>query len=93
MRAAGSGLGAAGFIVHDDTACMVEVARQISRFLFVESSGQCPPCKLGGEQITERLTRIQNGVGPPELLEWRRFAVAGVEDDGRLDWRKLGEES
>jgi NADH:ubiquinone oxidoreductase subunit F (NADH-binding) len=63
MKAAGSGLGAAGFIVYDDTACMVEVARQFSQFLFVESCGQCPPCKLGAEQITERLARIENGAG------------------------------
>ncbi len=43
---AGSGMGAAGFAVYDDTACMVHVAHQYSRFLWVESCGQCPPCKL-----------------------------------------------
>src|SRR5438445_708683 len=46
MQAAGSGLGAAGFVVYDDTACMVEVARMLSRFLYVESCGQCLPCKF-----------------------------------------------
>ncbi len=47
MARAGSGLGAAGFIVYDETACMVEVAAQFSRFLWVESCGQCTACKLG----------------------------------------------
>jgi len=42
---AGGGLGAAGFIVYDDTACMVEVARIFSRFLWIESCGQCLCCK------------------------------------------------
>ncbi|MBW3537172.1 MAG: hypothetical protein KY395_05285, partial [Actinobacteria bacterium] len=55
---AGSGLGAAGFIVYDDTACMVEVARLFSRFLYVESCGQCPPCKRGSGEITERLAAL-----------------------------------
>jgi len=58
----GSGLGSAGLIVYDDTACMVEVAATLSRFLAVESCGQCPPCKLGTAEITaalERLVRLE----------------------------------
>ncbi|HMC52037.1 MAG TPA: NADH-ubiquinone oxidoreductase-F iron-sulfur binding region domain-containing protein [Acidimicrobiales bacterium] len=61
MSGIGSGLGAAGFAVYDDTACMVEVARAFSRFLAVESCGQCPPCKLGSGQITAVLERLQAG--------------------------------
>lgn len=63
FAAIGSGLGAGGFIVFDDEACMVEVARQFSRFLYVESCGQCPACKLGTGAITERLARIEAGEG------------------------------
>ena len=63
FRAIGSGMGAAGFIVYDDTACMVEVARLLSRFLSIESCGQCPPCKLGSTAITDALTRLEGGVG------------------------------
>ena len=54
----GSGLGSAGFIVYDDTTCMVEVAAMLSRFLSVESCGQCSPCKLGTAAITDSLDRI-----------------------------------
>jgi len=63
FEAIGSGMGSAGFIVYDDTACMIEVARTFSRFLFVESCGQCPPCKLGSGEITTRLERIEAGAG------------------------------
>jgi NADH-quinone oxidoreductase subunit F len=59
MAAIGSGLGAVGFAVYDDTACMVEVAYQYSRFLWIESCGQCPPCKLGTQEITHRLNEIE----------------------------------
>ena len=61
FQAIGSGMGAAGFIVYDDTACMVEVARLFSRFLYVESCGQCPACKLGSSEITDRLTQLEGG--------------------------------
>ena len=53
----------AGFIVYDDTACMVEVAYQLSRFLYIESCGQCPPCKIGSGEITDRLERLEPGCG------------------------------
>lgn len=58
----GSGLGAAGFFVLDDRACMVEAARQLSTFLWVESCGQCPACKRGAAEITGRLDRLEAGL-------------------------------
>ena len=63
FAAVGSGMGAAGFIVHDDTACMVDAAYRLSRFLSIESCGQCPPCKIGSGEITARLERIETGAG------------------------------
>ena len=59
----GSGMGAAGFIVYDDTACMVDAAYRFSRFLSIESCGQCPPCKIGSGEITQHLQRIETGAG------------------------------
>jgi NADH-quinone oxidoreductase subunit F len=62
----GSAMGAAGYIVYDDTACMVDAAYRLSRFLYIESCGQCPPCKLGSGEITTRLERIEAGHGVDE---------------------------
>jgi NADH:ubiquinone oxidoreductase subunit F (NADH-binding) len=61
FEAIGSGMGSVGFIVLDDTACMVAAAWRASRFLSVESCGQCPPCKLGSTEITDRLGRLEAG--------------------------------
>jgi NADH-quinone oxidoreductase subunit F len=58
-----SGLGAVGFIVYDDTADMVAVARAVSRFLYVESCGQCPACKFGTGEVTAYLDHIATGQG------------------------------
>ena len=65
----GSGMGAAGFIVYDDTTCMVDAAYRLSRFLSIESCGQCPPCKLGSSAITEHLERIETGNGHESDLD------------------------
>ena len=57
MAAIGSGLGTASlFVVGDDTD-MTAVAAGISRFLAVESCGQCTPCKFDGLAIADSLTR------------------------------------
>ncbi len=83
LQAIGSGLGSAGFIVYDDTACMVEVAATLSRFLWVESCGQCPPCKLGSGNITEALERIREGHGVDADLGLIQRALAFVADGNR----------
>jgi NADH:ubiquinone oxidoreductase subunit F (NADH-binding) len=83
FAARGTGLGAAGFIVYDDSACMVEVARLFSRFLYVESCGQCPPCKLGSEDITARLERIEAGEADDDDIEVIGSWLGKVTDGAR----------
>ncbi len=63
LAAIGSGLGSAGFVFYDDSACMVEVARALSRFLYVESCGQCRSCKFGCSEITSALQSLVEGTG------------------------------
>jgi NADH-quinone oxidoreductase subunit F len=83
FTAHGTGLGAAGFIVYDDTACMVDVARMFSQFLSVESCGQCPPCKLGSGEITERLERIEHGSGTDDDVNRIGSWLGQVTDGSR----------
>jgi len=80
---AGSGLGAAGFIVYDDTACMVEVAAVFARFLWVESCGQCPPCKLGTGAISAALDDIAAGAGTDTSIELIHHWLPEVADANR----------
>jgi NADH-quinone oxidoreductase subunit F len=63
MRAVGTGLGSGGFVVYDDSACIVRATLAFSRFLYVESCAQCPACKHGTGAITDLLGRIDRGEG------------------------------
>lgn len=83
MQDARSGLGAGGFIVYDDSACMVEVAETLSRFLYVESCGQCLPCKLGTGDITEALERMRDGAGSERDLDVIEERLRIVADGNR----------
>jgi len=89
FRAIGSGMGACGFIVYDDTADMVGVAREFSRFLYVESCGQCPPCKFGSGEVTAYLERIERGEGTDRDIEVIGRRLEQVTDQNRCF---LGEE-
>jgi len=59
MAHVGAGLGSAGFLVFDDLTDWVAVAQGISRFLAVESCGQCQPCKDDGKTIAGVLDRLR----------------------------------
>jgi NADH:ubiquinone oxidoreductase subunit F (NADH-binding) len=69
MRETGSGLGSGGFVVVDDSACMVRATLAFCRFLSIESCAQCPACKDGSGEMVERLERIDRGEGSPEDLQ------------------------
>lgn len=83
MEAIGTGLGAAGFAVYDDTACMVKLAGVVSRFLYVESCNQCPACKLGTGEITAHLERIDRGEGTEHDVELIGARLRSVADANR----------
>ena len=58
MGAVGAGLGTGGLVVYDERTDPVELAAAVSRFLSVESCGQCPSCKLGTMAVTDLLDEL-----------------------------------
>jgi NADH:ubiquinone oxidoreductase subunit F (NADH-binding) len=78
-----SGLGAAGFVVYDDSADLLSVAREFSRFLAVVSCGQCPPCKIGSMEITDRLLAIEVGNGSERDVDIIAARLRTVTDANR----------
>jgi NADH:ubiquinone oxidoreductase subunit F (NADH-binding) len=83
MEAIGTGLGSCGFIVYDDTTSAVELARVLSRFLYVESCGQCPACKLGTGAITDQLDALLAGRAEGDEVEVIGARLRNVTDGNR----------
>ena len=80
MREVGSGLGAGGFAVYDDSTCIVEAARLFLRFLHVESCAQCPPCKLNSADLLAFFDAVVAGEDAGDLdvaLERARTVTDG----------------
>ncbi len=61
--ATGTMLGSGGFIVFDETACIVRNTWNFSRFYHHESCGQCSPCREGTGWMEKVLHRLEYGHG------------------------------
>ncbi|HVM05375.1 MAG TPA: NADH-ubiquinone oxidoreductase-F iron-sulfur binding region domain-containing protein [Acidimicrobiales bacterium] len=83
MQAIGSGVGSGGFIVLDDTVDMVALSAGVSRFLGVESCGQCQPCKLTGLALSEDLRTISHSDAGDHHLEQAKARAGNVADRAR----------
>lgn len=83
MTAAGTGLGSAGFIVVAEDSDMVAVAAGVSRFLAVESCGQCTHCKQDGAEIAALLGSLAMGTGRRDHLITIRKRLTTVADGAR----------
>ena len=83
MEAIGSGLGAEGFIVFDDTTDMAAVAHGVARFLAVESCGQCTPCKGDGLAIAGLLDAVRRSAADENTLAQIDEHLVTVTDEAR----------
>jgi NADH:ubiquinone oxidoreductase subunit F (NADH-binding) len=83
LDAIGSGLGSAGFIVFDDADDLTAVAAGVSRFLAVESCGQCTPCKQDGLQLSELMDKVCHSDAADHDLATLQKRVSTVTDGAR----------
>jgi NADH:ubiquinone oxidoreductase subunit F (NADH-binding) len=83
LEAVGGGLGSAGFIVLDDAVDIASVVHGVSRFLSVESCGQCTPCKQDGLAMTEVLDRLRSSIPEADDLDDLRARTATATDGAR----------
>lgn len=59
----GTMLGSGGFIVMDETTCIVRNLWNFTRFYHHESCGQCSPCREGTSWMEKVLHKIESGHG------------------------------
>jgi NADH-quinone oxidoreductase subunit F len=69
LKKAGTGLGSAGVIVVDDRTCMVAQTLKFCNFFKAESCGQCPPCRMGTNNLAALLAKIEEGAGTQKDLD------------------------
>jgi NADH:ubiquinone oxidoreductase subunit F (NADH-binding) len=61
LRAVGAHVGSGSVIVADDRACVVDLARVLTRFCADEACGKTIPCRIGTRRIAEIGERLAGG--------------------------------
>lgn len=79
IQKAGSGLGSGAVIVLDETVCIVNLLKRISKFYMHESCGQCTPCREGTGWLYRLVSDIEDGKGKMADLETLKRAAKNIE--------------
>lgn len=79
LKQVGSELGTGAIIVMDETTCMVEAARRLSKFFAHESCGRCTPCRIGSRRIFDILDRMEHGKGKTGDIELLLELAQGID--------------
>jgi NADH-quinone oxidoreductase subunit F len=61
LRAAGAHIGSGSVVVADDRACVVDLARLLTRFCASEACGKTIPCRIGTRRLVEIADRVIDG--------------------------------
>jgi NADH:ubiquinone oxidoreductase subunit F (NADH-binding) len=61
LRAAGAHVGSGSVIVADDRACIVDMARVLTRYCADEACGKTIPCRIGTRRLSEIGDRLAGG--------------------------------
>ncbi|HMA35339.1 MAG TPA: NADH-ubiquinone oxidoreductase-F iron-sulfur binding region domain-containing protein [Chloroflexia bacterium] len=73
LEPAGGTMGSGGYVVYDDSVCIVDMSRYFNRFNRYQSCGKCFPCRMGTKSLLDMTDRIAFGGGRPDDLDimWR----------------------
>jgi len=61
LRAVGAHIGSGSMVVADDRACVVDLARLLTRFCSSEACGKTIPCRIGTRRLVEIADRVAEG--------------------------------
>ena len=78
LRAAGAHVGSGSVVVADDRACIVDLARLLTRFCADEACGKTIPCRIGTRRLVEIADRVVDGPPAPDR---RRRSLADLSAD------------
>ncbi len=69
LREAGAHIGSGSVVVADDRACIVDLARLLTRFCAGEACGKTIPCRIGTRRLVEIADRMIDGRPRPTDLD------------------------
>jgi len=89
LREVGAHVGSGAIVAADERACVVDLARLLTRFCADEACGKTIPCRIGTRRISEIGDRIATGLPRPTDLQLLADLSADVVASGLCDHERL----
>ena len=89
IREAGAHIGSGSVIVADDRACVVDLARLLTRFCASEACGKTIPCRIGTRRLVEIADRAIDGRPRPTDLTLLVDLSADIVGSALCDHERL----
>ncbi|HEY7736351.1 MAG TPA: NADH-ubiquinone oxidoreductase-F iron-sulfur binding region domain-containing protein [Candidatus Limnocylindrales bacterium] len=89
LRAAGAHVGSGSVVAADDRACVVDLARLLTRFCADEACGKTIPCRIGTRRLLEIGDRIAEGRPRPDDPVLLADLAADIVGSGLCDHERL----
>ena len=89
LRAAGAHVGSGSVIVADERACVVDLARILTRFCADEACGKTIPCRIGTRRLSEIGDRLAAGTSRAGDLDLLADLAADIVGSALCDHERL----
>jgi NADH:ubiquinone oxidoreductase subunit F (NADH-binding) len=89
LRAVGAHIGSGSVVIADDRACVVDLARVLTRYCADEACGKTIPCRIGLRRLSEIADRIATGVPEADDVTLLGDLAHDVVASGLCDHERL----
>jgi NADH:ubiquinone oxidoreductase subunit F (NADH-binding) len=89
LRAAGAHVGSGGIVAVDERACVVDLARILTRYCADEACGKTIPCRIGLRRLSEIGERIVTGLPKPTDLQLLADLSHDIVESALCDHERL----
>ena len=89
LRAVDAHVGSGSIVVADERACIVDLARLLTRFCADQACGKTIPCRIGTRRLSEITDRIAAGTPRPTDVALAAELAADVVGSGLCDHERL----
>jgi NADH-quinone oxidoreductase subunit F len=89
LRAVGAHVGSGSIIAADQRACVVDLARLLTRFCADEACGKSIPCRIGLRRVSEIGDRVATGLPKPTDVQLLADLSSDIVGSGLCDHERL----
>jgi NADH:ubiquinone oxidoreductase subunit F (NADH-binding) len=89
LRAAGAHVGSGSLVVADEAACVVDLARLLTRYCADEACGKTIPCRIGLRRMSEIGERVASGLARPTDVQLLADLGADIAGSALCDHERL----